>query len=528
VVPANHPIDPTRVQLTAPAPRGCEGAVGEPGLSFVGELTRRFGPRLEALLAARRWDQASWDEGQRPGFLEETAELRRADWRAAPLPEELHDRRIEVLGPPERGPLVRGLSSGARLFVADLEDGLSPTWANVTRAQQNLLDAVTGSITCEQQGVEVGISGHPAGLAIRPRGLHLVEGHVLVDGQPAPAALFDAGLFLSNSARALAATRAHAFLSLPKLEHYLEARLWDDVLRHVEDALCLGRGAIKVNALIETLPAAFQIDEIIHALRDRIVGLGLGNRDYLFSRARALRAHDDPLLPDAGQLLLAQPPLRALTRLLVDTCHRRGIHAIGAGARDVADRHDPEARHQALARVRQVALREARAGHDGTTVTHAGLVPLARRVFDHDRRSPDAVPHAGVDGHDLLASSIGTCTAAGLRADVVVGLRYLDAWLRGQGRLLLAHRVVDAASAELARVRMWQRVHHHGRLDDGTEVTPALVQRLFDEELASARKERATSGSGGDRLDDARGLLLGAVLGEQLSASFTTAAYEQL
>jgi malate synthase len=374
--------------------------------------------------------------------------------------------------------------------MADLEDATSPTWDNVVRGQQNLLDAVRGTLTFDDpvRGKHYEVGAEPAVLMVRPRGLHLPEAHMVVDGQPVPAALFDAGLFLFHCAHALVERGSGPYLYLPKLEHHTEARWWNDVLSAAQERLGLPVGTVKVTVLIETLPATFQLDEILCALKPHAVGLNCGRWDYIFSVIKTLRAHPDRVLPDRGAVGMTQPLMRAYTQRLVRVCHRRGVHAMGGMAAQIPIKGDPEANAAALAKVRADKEREAADGHDGTWVAHPGLVPLAREVFDRvlgDRPNQLHVTRDDVvvTADDLLQTPTGPRTEAGLRHSIRVGVHYLASWLGGQGCVPIDHLMEDAATAEICRAQVWQWVHHGTALDDGRIVTAALVQQLLTEEV---------------------------------------------
>ena len=522
------------VALTAPPPPGCAPAWSPEALAFVGELVTRFAPRVQELLAARRAAQASWDRGGLPGFLPETAELRAAEWLVAPLPADLQDRRVEITGPVERKMIINALNSGASAFMADFEDSLSPTWENVARGQQNLLDAVLGTIAWEQPGTgkRYALAERTAVLMVRPRGWHLLEKHVQVEGRPAPAALVDFGVFFWNAAAALLARGSGPYFYLPKLEHHREAALWDEVFRWAQARRSIAPGTIKATVLIETLPAAFQMDEILFALREHSAGLNCGRWDYIFSGIKTLAGHAERVLPDRAQVGMTQPGMRAYTQLLVRTCHRRGVHAMGGMAAQIPIKRDAALNEAALARVREDKLREARDGHDGTWVAHPGLVPLAREVFDAVLAGPNQLANLRLDvqvsAADLLAPPAGTCTVAGLRQDVDVGLRYLESWLRGQGCVPLYDLMEDAATAEISRAQLWQWVRRGVRLDDGQVVTLARVEREVAAARARAEAELTPAERAVSRFGTAAALLLSLTGAPELAPFLTIPAYEHL
>ena len=472
-----------------------EPVLTAPALAFVAELTREFRPRIEALLRRRRARQARFDAGERPAFLPETFDVRTTAWRVAPIPADLRDRRVEITGPVDRKMIINGLNSGARVFMADFEDATSPAWPNLVDGQRNLQDAVRGTIRYEAPatGKQYGLDATVAALMVRPRGLHLPERHVMVDGRPAPGALVDFGLFFFHNARALVEKGSGPYFYVPKLESHLEARLWNDVFLRAQEAAGLPRGTIRATALIETLPAAFEMDEILFELREHSAGLNCGRWDYIFSVIKTLRADPACVLPDRRQITMDTGFLRAYARLLVETCHARGAHAIGGMAAQVPNRSDPAASEAALASVRADKLREVRDGHDGTWVAHPALVPIAREVFDAHMPGPNQIhvtkPRCRVGARELLQVPGGTRTAAGLRHNVRVGIRYLASWIGGTGCVALDNLMEDAATAEISRAQVWQWIRHGAALDDGTRVTRGLVERVIGEEDARIRKE---------------------------------------
>jgi malate synthase len=461
-------------------------------LAFLGDLHRCFEAARQARLAARRQRQAFFDAGGVPDFRSDTAGLRAGDWRVAPLPAALLDRRVEITGPVEPKMVINALNSGAQVYMADFEDSTSPTWANLVGGQHALRAAVAGTLQFTAPGGKhyaLRPLEAQAVLMVRPRGWHLDEKHVLVDGQPMSASLFDLGLFAFHNAAALAARDRGPYFYLPKLQSMEEAALWDAVLAHIERMLGLPAAQMKVTVLIETLPAAFEMDEILHALRTRIAGLNCGRWDYIFSYIKTFRAHRDKVLPERGQVTMAQPFLQAYCDLLIRTCHRRDAHAMGGMAAQIPIPGDVEANAAALSRVREDKQREARAGFDGTWVAHPALVPLARDVFDeylpckhqHRVRREDAQ----VTRDDLVAPPRGSISRAGFDGNAEVCVRYLAAWLDGQGCVPIHWLMEDAATAEIARAQLWQWLHAADsggdglHLDDGTPVDFALFERAL-------------------------------------------------
>ncbi len=505
-------------------------------LTLLAEVHRRFDARRHTLLAQRRTRQARCDAGALPNFRADTAAIRAADWRVAPIPEALWDRRVEITGPTERKTVINALNCGARVFMADFEDSTTPTWANLIDGQRNLRDAVRGSIDYRApDGRDYRLVEQPALLMLRPRGLHLPERHLEIDGAAIAGAFFDAVLFLFHNAQRLAQRERGPYLYLPKLEAMEEAALWQDVLASIERALGLAAESIKVTVLIETLPAAFQMDEILHALRGRIVALNCGRWDYIFSTIKTLRAHRDHVLPERGQVTMDAPCMRAYAGLLVQTCHRRGALALGGMAAQIPIRDNPQANAAALARVEADKLREVTLGHDGTWVAHPGLVAVAQRVFDAHMPASNQlhVRHDDlrVTAADLLATPAGSITRAGFEANVEVALRYLAAWLDGNGCVPIHHLMEDAATAEIARAQLWQWLHHADgggaalRCADGTPIDLALFERTL---AIQAHRLRASASPGAARIDAAAALLGELTRAAELADFLTLPAYDQL
>ena len=457
-----------------------------PARAFVEDLLRTFRPERDRLLRARVERQARFDAGERPDFLQETRWIRASDWRVRPCPPDLADRRVEITGPTDRKMVINALNSGASCFMADFEDSLSPTWANVLDGQANLYDAVRRTISLDAGGKAYRLVDQPAVLLVRPRGWHLDEAHWTVDGAPAPAALVDFGLFLFHNARAQLDRGTRPYFYFPKMQSHHEAALWDAVIRRAQEALGLPVGTVRCTCLIETLPGAFEMEEILFALKDHAVGLNCGRWDYIFSYIKTLKGHGDALLPDRTAVTMRAPFMAAYTRRLVEVCHRRGAHAMGGMAAHVPVKGDAEANERALAAVRADKLREVQGGHDGTWVAHPALVPVAREIFDAHMPAANQIerlPDGPTPGRaDLLAPPVDAPrTAAGLRHAVSIALRYLDAWLGGQGCVAIDNLMEDAATAEISRVLLWQWARHGAALDDGSRVTPARVRAAIDE-----------------------------------------------
>ena len=518
-------IDPA-IRIDAPAiPRASEILTAD-ALAFVAGLHRRFDSRRRALLAARAERQARFDAGELPDFLAETADVRAGDWRVAPIPADLQDRRVEITGPVDRKMIINALNCGARVFMADFEDASSPTWANMIEGQVNLKDRWAGRLTHTdaKSGKSYALGPNPAVLIIRPRGWHLPESHVEIDGQTVSGALFDFGLYLFHNAKAALAAGSGPYFYLPKLESHLEARLWNDVFVHAQAELGLARGTIKATVLIETIPAAFEMDEIIYELRDHMAGLNCGRWDYIFSFIKRLGRRPAFLTPNRGAMVMGKAFLGAYSKKLIQTCHRRGAFAMGGMAAQIPVKGDPAANEAAFARVRADKEREAREGHDGTWVAHPDLVPVAMEVFDRLMPAPnqlDRAPAGEVTQAQMLEVHEGPRTEEGMRENIRVGVRYTQAWLEGRGAVPLYNLMEDAATAEISRTQLWQWVRLRAALDDGRAVTPDLFSRLLDQEMAALRRDFFT-----DRLEDAAGLFADMVLSPHLVEFLTLPAYE--
>ncbi len=470
----------------------------EDALAFLRDLALEFMPRVRELMDARAARQAAIDAGQMPGFLPETREIREADWRVCSIPADLQDRRVEITGPTDRKMIINALNCGARVFMADCEDSLSPTWDNVIRGQLNLRDAVNRSISLDQNGKHYALEARTATLMVRPRGWHLAEKHLLLDNEPIPGALVDFGLYLFHNAAELESQNTGPYFYLPKLESHHEAQLWRDVFAYAESQGIVAKDRIRVTVLIETILAAFEMDEILYALRDCIVGLNCGRWDYIFSFIKTFQAHPDFILPDRAEVTMTTHFLRCYSRLVIQTCHRRGAYAIGGMAAQIPIKDDPEANERALARVRSDKEREAGDGHDGTWVAHPGLVPLATEVFDESMTGANQLERASDDlevgADDLLQVPRGKITEGGLRDNIRVAVLYLASWLDGKGCVPINHLMEDAATAEISRAQLWQWVHHAtGILDEGTNVSAELFRRLLREEMGKLKDELGDS-----------------------------------
>jgi len=520
---------------------GQEQLLTPAALAFLADLHRRFDARRQERLAARTARQAEFDAGLLPDFRADTAELRSADWRVAELPKALLDRRVEITGPTDPKMVINALNSGANCYMADFEDSTSPTWENLLTGQRALGKAVAGTLDWMAPDGSKHYVLKPfaeqAVLMVRPRGWHLDEKHVRVDGQPMSASLFDLGLFAFHNARALAAKDRGPYFYLPKMEAMEEAALWEDVLAHIEQALQLPDGQMKVTVLIETLPAVFEMDEILHALRKRIAGLNCGRWDYIFSYLKTFRRHRDRVLPERGQVTMTQPFLKIYSELLIHTCHRRSAHAMGGMAAQVPIAGDEAANQRALDRVRADKVREVGAGHDGTWVAHPALIPLAREVFDtwmlgaHQHFVLRNDVRAKTDAQlreALLKPSLGTITRAGFENNVEVCVRYLASWLDGNGCVPIHWLMEDAATAEISRSQLWQWLHADPplHLDDGTPIDFALLERALIG-LPSKFAERMQL-PGAQRIPEAIAMLEQLTEADTLEAFLTLPAYARI
>ncbi len=503
-------------------------------LNLLGKLGGRYRPRVDELLAARVERQKQFNAGQVPDFDPETAAIRQGSWKVAPIPEDLRDRRVEITGPVERKMIINALNSAAKVFMADCEDSSTPSWSNMVDGQVNLYDAVRRTIELTApNGKHYKLEGKPAVLIVRPRGWHLDEKHVELDGRALAGGIFDAAVYLYNNAETLIRQGSGPYLYLPKLESWHEAELWEQVLTDIEKALQLKPGTIKVTVLIETLPAVFQMDEILHALKSRIVGLNCGRWDYIFSYIKCFQAHPDKVLPDRAQVTMTVPFLRAYSQLLIRTCHARGAFAMGGMAAQIPIKGDEAANEQALKRVREDKEREAGDGHDGTWVAHPGLIPIAREIFDRHLQGPNQLHRlredVQVSAGDLITPCEGTITEAGVRGNLNVAIRYMAAWLNGQGCVPINNLMEDAATAEIARSQVWQWIRHPaGRLDDGRDIDQELVRVWHTEELDKIRSEMGEAAFNEGSYQTAADLLAEVTASDELVEFLTLPAYQRL
>ncbi len=531
-----QPTLPDGVTLAAPITQEVEDVLTPDALAFVVALEREFNDRRRALLAKRLERQKQIDAGTDPTFLPETRHIRKdPSWQVAPTPADLQRRHIEITGPTDKKMLINALNSGADMFMADFEDANAPTWNNMLQGQRNLTDAIERTIYLKTPEKEYRLNERIATLLVRPRGWHLDEKHLMVDGRAISGSLFDFGLYFFRNARRLLDKGTGPYFYLPKLESHLEARLWNDVFVYAQTYLGLPRGTIKATVLIETILAAFEMEEILYELREHSAGLNAGRWDYIFSCIKKFRNREQLVFPDRAQVTMTVPFMRAYTELLVRTCHKRGAHAMGGMAAFIPSRRDAEVNRTALARVREDKIRESNDGFDGTWIAHPDLVPTVREVFDG---ALGAKPHqkerlredVNVVAPQLIDFNVpgGTITEGGFRNNISVAIQYTEAWLRGSGAVAINNLMEDAATAEIARSQVWQWLHHHAVLDDGRAVTPELYRTLFDEEVEKIKKAWGADNVAKSRLAEASLLFDRLVTADQLSDFLTLPAYQYL
>ncbi len=498
--------------------------LSDEALGFIAALHKEFNPRRLELLAAREARKARLDAGELPDFLPETREVRESDWTVGPIPDDLRDRRVEITGPVDRKMIINALNSGANVFMADFEDANSPTWENCIEGQLNLRDAVRGTISFDSGTKQYKLNDKIATLLVRPRGWHLTEAHVVIDDVPISASLFDFGLYFFHNAKAAVERGTGPYFYLPKMESHLEARLWNDVFIRAQQELGIPVGTIRATVLIETILAAFEMHEILYELRAHSAGLNCGRWDYIFSFIKKFRARHDFITPDRGSITMDKAFLAAYVDLLIQTCHRRGIHAMGGMAAQIPIKDDPAANDAATKKVEADKLREVRAGHDGTWVAHPGLVGVAKKIFDEHMPAPNQIERkreeVSITRHDLLRLPEGVVTEKGVRQNINVGVLYLAAWLGGSGAVPLYNLMEDAATAEISRTQLWQWIHHSATLDDGRTIDAGLYQRIRDEELQSI----------GDKphVKTAARIFDELILAHELADFLTLPAYEEL
>jgi malate synthase len=501
-------------------------------IELLAKLARQFEGRRRELLERRVERQKDISAGRLPDFLPETRKIRESAWTVAPIPNDLQDRKVEITGPVERKMIINALNSGAHVFMADFEDSNTPSWENNLQGQINLRDAVARTISfISPEGKKYQLAERTATLIVRPRGWHLVEKHLFVDGKPISGSLFDFGLFFLHNARELGARGSGPYFYLPKMESHLEARLWNDVFNFAQDELALPRGTIRATVLIETILAAFEMDEILYELRDHSAGLNCGRWDYIFSFIKKFRDRPDFVLPDRAQVTMDRDFLDAYVRLLIKTCHRRGIHAMGGMAAQIPIKNDEVANERALTKVRQDKLREVTAGHDGTWVAHPGLVAVAKEIFER-MQAPNQLQvlreDVAVTAPDLMKVPEGEITVAGLRLNIDVAIQYLESWLRGTGCVPIYNLMEDAATAEICRAQVWQWVRHGAQMKDGRIVTIELVRSIITEELEKMRAELGDSKFNTGKFKLAAELFDQITIRDEFPEFMTLAAYEHI
>jgi len=525
---------PAGVAIDAVNKPGFEKVLTKEAVEFLADLQRRFGARREELLALRGERQKRLDAGEKPDFLPDTKKIRDSDWTVAPLPKDILDRRVEITGPVDRKMIINALNCGANVFMADFEDASTPTWANMVEGQYNLADAVRGKIDYvdPQSGKAYKLNDKIATLFVRPRGWHLLEKHVTVDGKPMSGSLFDFGLFFFHNAQELLARGSGPYFYLPKIESHFEARLWNEVFVHAQDALGVPQKSIKATVLIETILATFEMDEILWELKDHSAGLNCGRWDYIFSFIKKFREQEWAVLPDRAQVGMTAHFLRSYSQLVIKTCHRREVHAMGGMAAQIPIKNDPAANEEAMGRVRADKKREAGDGHDGTWVAHPGLVEIAKSEFDAVMKEANQIARKRQDVHvgaaDLIKMPEGTKTEAGLRQNVAVGIGYVEAWLRGVGCVPLFNLMEDAATAEISRAQVWQWVRHKQNLSDGRPITKDLVRQIVREELDKVKVQMGDASYAKGRYEDAAQLMIDLVEQPVFNEFLTLPAYDRI
>jgi malate synthase len=507
----------------------------EEALQFVEKLERKFGNRRRELLQNRKLRQEEMNNGVLPQYLTETETIRNGDWTIAPLPIDLLDRRVEITGPTDRKMVINALNSGAKVFMADCEDATSPTWENIIEGQINLRDAVDRTISFKNPNGKIYLlNNETAVLMVRPRGLHLEEKHLLLEGRPISGSFLDFGMYFFHNVKELLARGTGPYFYLPKLESHLEARLWNDVFIYAQDALGVPKGTIKATVLVETIMAAFEIHEILYELKDHSAGLNCGRWDYIFSYIKKLRQQENVILPDRSQVTMTVPFMRAYSLLTIQTCHRRNAPAIGGMAAQIPVRNNQEANEEAFNKVRVDKEREARDGHDGTWVAHPGLVPVALEAFNREMRDANQIrskrlEDLHVTAEQLLEVPAGTITESGVRMNINVGIQYVASWLSGRGAAPIYNLMEDAATAEISRAQLWQWIRHpKGILDDGRKVSVEMYQQFKLEELEKIAHDIGQEAFAKGRFDEAEKLFDRLILDDEFIEFLTLPGYEIL
>ncbi|PLR99219.1 malate synthase A [Bacillus sp. T33-2] len=525
----------TGIKIVGTMKNGYEEILTPEALQFIEELERNFGQRRRELLEMRKKRQHEINEGKLPDFLPETKHIRESQWTIAPLPEDLQDRRVEITGPTDRKMVINALNSGTKVFMADFEDATSPGWENIVEGQINLRDAVNRTIAFENpNGKRYELNEQTAVLFVRARGWHLEEKHLLLDGKPISGSLFDFGMYFFHNVKNLLAQGTGPYFYLPKLESHLEARLWNDVFVFAQEKRGIPQGTIKATVLIETILAAFEMDEILYELKEHSAGLNCGRWDYIFSYLKKLRSQEEVILPDRSQVTMTVPFMRSYSLLTIKTCHRRKAPAMGGMAAQIPVKNNEKANEEAFARVRADKEREARDGHDGTWVAHPGLVPVALEAFNREMPQPNQIDSGKqqdveVTAADLLAVPEGTITEEGVRMNINVGIQYVASWLNGRGAAPIHNLMEDAATAEISRAQLWQWIRHSkGILDDGRKVTIEMYEQLKEEELVKIKQEVGVEAFRSGRFDQATTLFDDLILQEDFAEFLTLSGYEAL
>src|ERR1700751_5021456 len=523
------------IEIRGPVPEPFPEILTPDALRFVARLQREFNGRRIELLERRERRQAEINQGKKPDFLPETAHIRESNWQVAPIPKDLQDRRVEITGPTDRKMVINALNSGAKVFMADFEDANAPPWANVVEGRVNLRDAIRRTITfTNPEGKEYRLNERTAVLFVRPRGWHLCEKHLLVDGEPVAGAFFDFGLFFFHNARELIARGSGPYFYLPKMESHLEARIWNDAFKLAQDELRIPQGTVRATVLIETIPAAFEMDEILYELREHSAGLNCGRWDYIFSCIKRFRNRPDLILADRALVTMTTHFMHSYSLLCIQTCHRRGVHAMGGMAAQITIKNDEKANAEAFAKVRADKEREANDGHDGTWVAHPGLVPVALEAFNAVMKTPNQIDRKRADvvvgAADILQfGPEGPITEQGLRTNVSVGVQYLEAWLRGSGAVPIFNLMEDAATAEISRAQVWQWIRSpKGKLSDGRKVTAELFTTVLGEELKKIENWLGAELFGKGRFQDAADLFSEITTSDDFVSFLTLPGYERL
>ncbi|MFB9758341.1 malate synthase A [Ectobacillus funiculus] len=528
------PTQTAGVTITEEATAATSEILTPEALAFIKSLHRKFNGRRKELLALRKEKQERINAGELPRFLKETEHIRNGDWTIAPLPTDLQDRRVEITGPVDRKMVINALNSGAKMFMADFEDANSPTWHNNLEGQINLRDAVNRTISLSHSnGKQYKLNETTAVLLVRPRGWHLNEKHILIDGEEISGSLFDFGLYFFHNAKNLLEKGSGPYFYLPKLQSHLEARLWNDVFVYSQEYIGIPNSSIKATVLIETIHAAFEMDEILYELRDHSAGLNCGRWDYIFSFLKTFRKLPQFLIPDRAQVTMTVPFMKAYCLKVIQTCHRRNAPAMGGMAAQIPIKNDPVANEQAFQKVRADKEREATEGHDGTWVAHPGLVPVAIEVFNQAMATPNQIHVKRDDVHvteeQLIEVPVGTITEQGLRTNINVGIQYIASWLCGRGAAPIYNLMEDAATAEISRAQVWQWVRHDdGKLEDGTKITFRLVEQLQEEEMRRIRQEVGDENFANGRFEEAAELFTKLVRDDEFVDFLTLPAYDIL